>query len=369
MHDTVVIGAGVFGAWASLLLQERGHATLLLDAWGVAHARATSGGESRVIRAAYGELDLYTDWAWKALGEWKRRAEQWDFPFFVQSGVLWLGRQDDPFLQASRRALQERNIPHQDLSPPEAARRYPQFSFQDVEEIILEPEAGVLLARDAVQRVVEGFIRLGGEFQLAQVRPPRGGGSRLERVELADGEQIQGKNFLFACGPWLPALFPELLGERIRVSRQEVFFFGPPAAASEFTSPRMPVWVDFVQDRFYGIPATRGRGVKVASDLTGPPFDPSQENRWTSPQEYERVRAYLSVRCPALTASPLVETRVCQYERTPNHHLVVDRHPQWSNVVLAGGGSGHGFKLGPSVAELAANLLEERQDPPAEVRL
>lgn len=120
----------------------------------------------------------------------------------------------------------------------------------------------------------------------------------------------------------------------------------------------------------YGLPAMDGRGVKAASDLTGPPFDPNRGDRVYTPAELHKVRNLVAKRLPKLKDAPLVESRVCQYERTSDSNLIVDRHPEWKNVVLAGGGSGHGFKLGPAVGRLAASLtLNKTADPPPEVRV
>jgi sarcosine oxidase len=166
---------------------------------------------------------------------------------------------------------------------------------------------------------------------------------------------------VFACGPWLPKVFPRLLGPRIFPTRQEVFFFAPPAGDARFTLGALPGWADFNNgDIFYGMPDLESRGFKIAHDKHGPPIDPDRGDRVASPGALAEVRAYLSKRFPALANAPLNEERVCQYENSSNGDLLIDRHPTASNVLLVGAGSGHGFKHGPEVGRYAAELLTGR---------
>ena len=187
------------------------------------------------------------------------------------------------------------------------------------------------------------------------VLPPKGNG-KLESVPTVGGREITAETFVFACGPWLPKVFPDVLGQLIQVTRQEVFFFGVPAGDARFSAPAMPVWIDF-NDLVYAIPDVEGRGFKIAMDAHGPEFDPDTGERVVTKEGLEEVRKYLSLRVPALADAPLLETRVCQYENTSNGDFLIDRHPAWKNVWLVGGGSGHGFKHGPAVGEYLVGLI------------
>ncbi len=368
--DFAVVGAGVFGAWTALCLRRAGFDTLLLDAWGVGHPRATSAGESRIIRCGYGFQPLYTDWAWDSLRDWKTFQAEWEADLFVPTGVLWLGRVGDPYLSASREALRLCGIPFRDLDPADLQRLYSGLSGEGVGSAFLEPEAGALLARKAVRTLARAFVEEGGRFEFGQALSPAASPGRLERVLLSSGTEVQAGAFLFCCGPWLPGLFPTLLDKAIQVTRQEVFFFGVPPGNLAYFASSLPVWIEFSEEGHYGVPAIDGRGLKVASDENGPVCDPSQQERMASPVELARVRGYLSRRLPGLSHAPVVETRICQYERTRDNHLIIDRHPDWGNVWIVGGGSGHGFKLGPKVGGLASRLaLGEVAEPPEEVRL
>jgi glycine/D-amino acid oxidase-like deaminating enzyme len=224
---------------------------------------------------------------------------------------------------------------------------------------VVEPESGVLRARQSVDLLVRESRRLGADFLIARVTAPDGAG-HLEALGTTDGLTLRGARFVFACGPWLPSLFPRVIGDRIQPTRQEVFFFGAPAGDARFTAPALPAWIDF-SGGVYGLPDLDARGVKLAFDRHGPPFDPDDDDRLPTPERVEAIRAQLAARLPDLKGAPLLETRVCQYENTWNGDFLIDRHPGFANVWIAGGGSGHGFKHGPAVADYVLGLITGRQ--------
>ncbi len=357
--DVVVVGGGVFGVSTAYFLRRQGLAVLLLDAWGVANPRATSGGESRIIRAGYGEQSLYTRWAWEALRDWKTWQDEWGVRIFHPTGVLWLADEEAPYVAESLRHLTEWKIPVERLDAGEMTKRFPAFAALNTRVALFEPEAGALLARQACLAIEAAFVREGGTSEVAAVLPPR---APLESLETTDGRKISAGSFVFACGPWLKTLFPELLGERIQVTKQEVFFFGAPSGL-DFSPPQFPAWIDISRASdlksisYYGFPVLDGRGVKIACDVSGPPFDPTTGDRVVSAEGLAGARAYMSARFPKLAGAPLCETRVCQYERTRGSNLILDRHPEMNNVWIAGGGSGHGFKLGPAVGRFMTGLV------------
>lgn len=179
----------------------------------------------------------------------------------------------------------------------------------------------------------------------------------MGRVALADGGAVEGDAFVFACGPWLGELFPDAIGGKLTPTRQEVYYFGTPAGDARFHDPAMPVWLDCRERFFYGIPANANRGFKVADDTPGPRFDPTSGSRDATPSGIITARAFLRQRFPLLADAPLLGSEVCQYEASPDSHFIVDRHPGAENVWLAGGGSGHGFKMGPAVGEMLASCV------------
>jgi sarcosine oxidase len=355
--DTIVIGAGVFGAWTAWHLRRLGQRVLLLDAAGPAHAGASSGGESRMTRTIYGSDDVYTRLAWDSLPDWRWLSTRAGLPIFHPVGVLMFFGKREPFVDQSLEAHTRLGLRLDLLGRAELQRRYPQIAWDGVELGLFEPDLGALMARRAVQTLVREFVTVGGEYRQTAVRPPADG-AEMNGLRTRAGDTLRAERYVFACGPWLPKLFPALLGTRIFPTRQEVFFFAPEPGDARFDPQHLPGWADFNDgDIYYGFPDLEGRGFKIAHDKHGARFDPDSGDRIASAEGLLDVRAYLARRFPALASRPLVESRVCQYENSSNGDLLMDRHPQWANVFLLGAGSGHGFKHGPAVGRYAADLV------------
>jgi sarcosine oxidase len=344
--DVVVVGAGVFGAWTALHLRRSGRNVALVDQYGPGNNRSSSGGESRIIRMNYGADEIYTRWAMRSLDLWKDLFEQIGRPeLFHKTGVLFTPRPDDHRVSDTQAAFEKHGVPFQRLTSAEVAKRFAQFRFGEERIGLFEPDSGVLLARRAVQAVVSQGIR--------------------EGVRYLDGRWLRSsgpETIVYACGPWLPKIFPEVLGGRIRVTRQEVFFFGTPPVDVRFVPPLMPVWADITDEHSaYAVPNIESRGFKLAFDRHGPEFDPDTGDRVV--HGLDAARKFLSERFPGLAGAPLVESRVCQYENTSTGDFLIDRHPDFEHVWLVGGGSGHGFKHGPAVGEHVSALIDGKIPP------
>ncbi|HKQ74972.1 MAG TPA: FAD-dependent oxidoreductase [Blastocatellia bacterium] len=357
-YDAAVIGAGVFGSWIAFRLQQAGLRVSLIDAYGAANNRASSGGESRIIRMGYGADEIYTRWSHRSLAVWREFFERIGRPeLFRPTGVLWMARENDPYSVATLRTLESAGVDFERLMRDELDRRYPQINFGEVTWAIYEPMSGALMARRAVQSVTDFVARNGGDYLIESVVAPAGSG-RLNEVLTRGGSRISASVFVFACGPWLPKLFPALLRDRIHLTRQEVYFFGVPEGDARFAPPHMPTWIDFGAE-IYGLPDLENRGFKLGIDRHGAAIDPDTVDRNVTGDLLGEARAFLAERFPSMAGAPLVESRVCQYENTSNGDFLIDRHPDFDNVWLAGGGSGHGFKHGPALGEyVAARVIE-----------
>jgi glycine/D-amino acid oxidase-like deaminating enzyme len=357
--DVIVIGAGVFGTWTAEMLRRSGRKVELVDAWGPAHARASSGGESRLTRAGYGTSRRYSEMAAESLAEWKWLSKDQDLPLFHPAGVLAFFDTENEYATGSHETMQALGLRTERLEPAELRQRWPQIDWTGVAFGLHEPDFGALMARRSVGTLAAQFQRNGGAFRKAAILPPEGGDT-LQSIRTTDGETLSAGEFVFACGPWMSKLFPEVIGARLFVTKQEIFFFRPPAGDARFAMPAMPGWIDFFGDTvMYGFPDLESRGFKVANDTHGARVDPDTNDRIVSEESLAQVRDYVGRRFPALKDAPVSETRVCQYENSSNGDLLIDRHPQWSNTVLVGMGSGHGFKHGPAVGKLAAGLLTD----------
>jgi glycine/D-amino acid oxidase-like deaminating enzyme len=363
--DTIVVGAGVFGACTARALQRVGQKVLLLDAWGPAHARASSGGESRLTRGSYGADEVYTRMAWDSLAEWNALSARAELPLFHRTGVLFFFPKAEDYVHRTLEVHRRLKLPTQLMERREMRRRFPTIDFDGIELGLWEPEFGALMARRAVQTIVAEFVAAGGEYRRGAVEPPQRGEGPLGRINMQNGEKLYAARYVFACGPWLPRLFPDLLGRRIFPTRQEIFFFRQAAGDDGFGPAALPGWADFnAGDIYYGFPDLEGRGVKVAHDRHGPAMDPDQGDRTLSAAALAEVRAYMERRFPRLRGAPLSEARVCQYENSANGDLLIDVHPHRPNLFLVGAGSGHGFKHGPAVGAYAAKLILGTLDSP-----
>jgi sarcosine oxidase len=366
--DLIVVGAGVMGTWTAFWAQHGGagraanaggnRSVILLDAWGTGHPRATSGDETRLLHNSHGSDRLYQDFSRRSRDHWIHFSEEWEVQLFIQSGLLFFAHREDAWEKNSADALARQNIPYELLTPEDLFQRWPQIGTSgDLGFALYEPEGGILMARRACQVVTRAFQREGGVYSVAAVRPGKSQGRRLLDVVDAGGRSWSAETFVFACGPWLPRLFPRELGGFIRVTKQDVVFIGPPEGDRRFRAEAVPGWVD--QDAFYyGIPAIDDRGVKVGLNRFGPVFDPSNGERVVDPDSIQLVRRYLRKRFPDLAGRPVVETRVCQYETTSDETFLIDRHPSYDNVWLVGGGSGRGFKHGPRIGEYVVTRLD-----------
>jgi sarcosine oxidase len=343
--QVTVIGAGVFGTWTARWLIRRGASVTLIDQYGPGNSLASSGDESRATRSAHGPDDHYPLWQRRSLEQWL----QLDSALFVRTGVLWLAQRDDGFEASSAEVLQRLGVPAERLSPAIMAERWPQITTDDLAWGLLEPEAGVLLARRAVAATARAFVEEGGML--------RHGRASVDGENILVGdERLAADAFVFAVGPWLPKLLGSVSGLELEVPQQEVIYFATPPGDQRFDAGSLPTWVEY-EAAFYGLPSIEGRGFKVAPDWPGPAVDPDRQERRVSDERVDASRAYLRRRFPALAGQPVAEGRVCQYELTPDTHFIIDRHPSLPSAWIVGGGSGHGFKHGPAVGEYLSALV------------
>src|SRR5579864_3100738 len=288
----VVVGAGAFGGWTALALLRRGGAQItLVDGWGAGHSRSSSGDETRIIRAVYNGDPLYTDMVLRARHGWRSAEERWGRRVFHRTGALYIFEGDDAFATRSLPVARERGIAVRRLTPEESSRRFPRIRFDDVHAAYWEADAGYLLARESCELVRDEFIRAGGTWRLALAQPGAIESGRMDCVQLSDGTRVEADAFVFACGPWLGALFPDAIGDGIAPTRQDVMYFGTPPGDERYDDRHFPVWLNFGDRMFYGIPGNERRGFKVADDSAGELVDPNTLDRVVSAEALDHARA------------------------------------------------------------------------------
>ncbi|HYS54163.1 MAG TPA: FAD-dependent oxidoreductase [Thermoanaerobaculia bacterium] len=346
-----VIGAGAFGGWTALHLRNLGADVVLVDAAAPGNSISSSGGTTRVIRAIYGPDRVYVEMVKRAYELWQKL----DPSLYVETGALWMHRGDDAYVRAAVPILEDLGFVVDKLTLPEARRRYPQIDFKGVKSVWFERKAGALYASRACGVVRDAFVKAGGTYRQATVDA----NFRMKDTDV----------YVFACGPWLGKLFPDVLGDWVRPTQQEVHYFEVPKRSKRYSPPDLPIWIDFGERIIYGIPAIDSHGFKVADDTRGIRVDAPHEKRSLNKENLERTRRFLAERFPELAKAPLASTEFCNYENSPDGNLIIDRHPHADNVWFIGGGSGHGFKLSPAVGELAAQAIMAGKDVPEAFRL
>ena len=352
--DIIVIGAGAFGMWTALAAAERGARVRLIDMREVGNLRAASGGASRNIRAAYGEDAFYTRLAIEAWAAWQRRGEQFGQRLLFPSGALRSG--DRALLEAQARTFAACGHPCEMVDGTEASRRWPLLNYAPDEALFFEPQAGVLLAGEALRLAAARLCALGGSVEQGRVSVSVAHGKPLC---LLDGRPLVADHIVIAPGPWLPGLFPDLIAPLMRTPRRELFFFAPPPGDERFRCENLPCLADFQGWTSSDI----GGGVKVAPRMRHTALDPDADPGPPGPAMAEAARAYLAARLPVLAHAPIVSTYVGQLENTANEHFIIDHHPDDSRLILAGGGSGHAFKFGPVLGDRIADFALEGQMP------
>jgi sarcosine oxidase len=338
--SAAVVGAGIFGASLAHRLARDGWDVTLYEQYEPGHARAASGDQSRLIRYAHGPDAWYSRSAWRARELWRELEEESGRELLVQCGVVWFARSADGWEAESERVLRGEGIPVERLSVDDGERFFPSFDAGGLEFLLWEPDAGVLRAGDATKATTEAAVRSGVRLVSERAEP---GGPAADAV-------------VWACGPWLAKIFPDVVS--LRVTRQNLFYVdGGPG----WQAPKVPAWVEY--DRaIYGV-GDLGGGFKLAPDFEGPPFDPDSDDRETDPENEQLARTYAGERFPALSDAPLVGSKVCPYSLTPDTNFLLAPHPELEGNWLFGGGSGHGFKHGPALGEYAARVISGKEDP------
>ena len=368
--DVAVVGGGAFGAWTALHLQQSGAQVVLIDQYGPANSRATSGGETRGVRTGYGGRDhglLWTRWAKRAIEKWNEWDAQWQemlLPrvFFTTSDLI-LREEWDDFLEETRQNWDQTGVRYEVLDADEVGRRWPVIDLKDIAVALHEVDAGVVRARRAIESVARVFEHAGGRIETAHAELGDRTGRRLDSLRLRPGgEALSTGTTVFALGPWFPKAFPALMGKKLRIPMGHVLYFRTPPGDDRYSWPNLPSY------NFPGVtgwpalgPDNRGFRVRTGGR---PPDDPDTSRRWLRPEEHERPRSFVAERFPGLADAPVSETRSCHYELSATRNFFFDHHPDFDNVWLAGGGSAEGFKFGPVVGEyLAGRVLGTETDP------
>ena len=258
---------------------------------------------------------------------------------------------------ASEATLRTVGIPVERLDPTEVGARWPQMRSDDLAFAIFEPDAGVLMARRGVAAVARTFEEEGGGFALGWAEPGAIDGRRLLEVTLGDGRRHAAAEFVFAAGPWLLTMFPEVMKNKLMVAKRGYYMVGTPPGDNRFSYPNLP-------NTGIGVPSVDGLGLAVLMGTGNKPVDPDTHDRVPTAEDKAAIKQILMSRFPALKDQPILNAHVCQSDNTVDGNFIIDRHPGLDNVWLVGGGSYHGFKMGPVAGDYTAQRVVGRDRNP-----
>jgi len=356
--DVAVVGAGVFGGWTALCLREMGLSVVLIDQYGPGNSKSSSGGEVRGMRAHYGDREYYTRWAIAAMEQWKIREAEFGTKLYFESGVL--GVSQAPPAPGVRAIFDKLKFPYEVLTREELTKRWPQIATEASPDVVgfYYPRGGTLKAHASCVAVANSFQKKGGRFVLARASIVPNSRANLQSLTLSSGETVSAGTFIVAAGPWLLTMFPELLNKKLKVARSGHGMIGLPAAQGrDYSYPILP-------NTNAMLPNVDGLGLAVMMTVGTTAVDPDTHDRVPTAEAKADVLARTVQWFPALKGQPFINAHVCQLDSTVDSNFIIDKHPGFDNVWLAGGGSDHGFKFGPVTGDYVAHRVVGRDKYP-----
>jgi glycine/D-amino acid oxidase-like deaminating enzyme len=358
---TAIVGAGIFGVTAALALRRRGHDVRLLDPGPIPHPLAESTDISKIVRLDYGPDDAYLAMMEEALEGWRRWSASWDAPLFHEVGVLFVTRapmaaggfEHESFVRLARRGHRVERV-----DAAAIGARWPAWSAGRYVDGYWNPEGGYAVSGRVVARLVAEARAAGVAIHQGQTFARLiEAGSRVSGLTTREGGSFEADRVLIAAGAWTPRALP-FLAPHLRAVGQPVFHLAPDDA-SPYAADRFPVFgADIARTGYYGFPATRDGIVKIANHGVGRAIDPELGARVVTVEQEAELRAFLAETFPALAGARIASTRLCLYGDTWNGHFWIAPDPAREGLVVAAGGSGHGFKFAPVLGDLVADAVE-----------
>ncbi len=355
----VVVGAGIFGVASALALRARGHRVSIVDPGPVPHALAESTDISKIARLDYGADETYTTLMERSLEAFRRYNGRLPRPLFHETGVLFVSRSPmapGSFEYECFHMLTRRGHQLERLEATEIRRRFPAWQGQYVDGYF-NAQGGYVESSKFVAALLDEAVAAGVQLmvgeKIARIENEHG---RVTGVVSASGQTLRADQVVIATGAWTTDLLPELSGA-LRSMGQPVFHLRP--ENPELFRPEVfPVFgADISRTGYYGFPINQDGVVKIANHGIGRAMHPESSERQVTPDEERSLRGFLAETFPSLSNAPIVYTRVCVYGDSRDEHFWISRHPDIEGLVVAAGGSGHGFKFGPVIGDLVADAL------------
>ena len=342
------------GAAAACEAARDGARVALIDQARLPNPRAASTDHSKVFRFAYPDT-LYARLAVDALAGWRAIEEETGAHLLTPTGLLLMGQAESTVEGETAAALRALGLDAEVMSSDEAAARFPQFNPAAFAHATFDPSGAITHAERAVQALIALARRRGATvIESARVTGVEQTAGAGVRVTTESGEAVEAGRAMIASGPWTRR-WVSSLADKLVTTRQEVVYFEPRANASEFEAGRFPIFIDFGSG-FYGFPIHPANAIKMGNHHRGG-FTEMDDESPVGDDFVARCREFLAAYIPALADAAVSETRVCVYNNTPDEDFIIDWHREVENVLIATGFSGHGFKFGPVVGRISAELL------------
>jgi glycine/D-amino acid oxidase-like deaminating enzyme len=357
--DIIIVGAGVFGASAALELRRRGHAVTLVDPGPLPHPDASSTDVSKMVRADYGKDDFYSRFALECITGWKRWNVEMGQPLYHETGFLVLaGGQMRPggFEHDSREVLLQIGGDIDRLDGAELHRRFPAWPADRYPDGYFNPMAGWAESRNVVSWLLAQAVQSGVLVRETSMAHCLEEGSRIRGIVTSDGHELLANTVIVAAGAWTPTLLP-WLEPALQCVGQPVYHFLP-ADPEPYRSERFPPWAaDIANTGWYGFPVQSDGILKIANHGSGVRVDPRADKIVPAVND-ERFLSFAEATFPGLEDSPIVKRRLCLYCDSWDGDLWIDWDPDREGLLVAAGGSGHGFKFAPGLGHLIADKVE-----------
>jgi sarcosine oxidase len=352
----IVIGLGIMGSATAWALARRGVRVVGLEQYAPFHALGSSHGKTRIIREAYFESPEYVPLVQRAYELWDELGERTGRRLLRVTGGVSIGRLDSPFIVGARESAQRHGLAHELLDAQEARKRFPVLALPDDFVALVEGRAGILFAEECWRAFCEDAVRHGAELRFG-VRVdgfvPDGEGMTVE----TESGRLRADRVVVTAGPWSATLLADL-GLPLEVRRVLVVHVQPDDP-TRFRPEVLPIFImDVPEGEYYGFPFLPDQGVKFGRHDDGEVCTPESVRRTVTDDEVRWMTGVLERYLPR-AAREVLMTVTCLYTMTPDSHFVIDRHPEWPQVVFAAGFSGHGFKFASVMGEALADLALE----------
>lgn len=360
-YDAIVVGVGGMGSAAAYHLAERGADVLGLEQYDIPHSLGSSHGVSRIIRLAYSEHPSYVPLLRRSYELWRELDESHSQALLHTTKSVSAGPPDSDTVQGSISACEEHSLPYSDHSSHELSELYPGYTLPEEYRAVVQPSGGFLVSPQCIVAHVQQAHQNGATIRARErVRSWQSisGGVRVttdKRTYVAD-------RLVITAGAWASKLLNSL--ETHAVPERQVLGWFHPNRPELFTPNRFPVFVVENDDAtYYGFPVYGIPGVKVGRHHHfHEDVDPDDFDRSPSQTDEQVLRGFLAEYFSD-AAGPTMKLETCLYTNSPDGHFLIDTHPEYPEVVVAAGFSGHGFKFCSVVGEILADLTISGETP------